>query len=84
MHFSECLVHAGLAVLSERTRFALFVDCTPVGIDTRKGWRPDSVGAGTAGEWGAGEPVSRGQGSGGQGAPMGVALPRAMNTVGRL
>jgi hypothetical protein len=50
MHFSESLIHSGLAVLSERTRYAMFVDCTPsaiatgdVAIDTRVGYRPDCV-----------------------------------------
>ena len=50
MHFSEALIHAGLAVLSERTRYAMFVDCTPsaiatgnVAVDTRVGYRPDAV-----------------------------------------
>ena len=50
MHFSEALIHAGLAVLSERTRYAMFVDCTPSAIatgnyqtDTRAGYRPAAV-----------------------------------------
>lgn len=50
MHFSEALIHAGLAVLSERTRYAMFVDCTPstiatgdVATDTRVGYRPADI-----------------------------------------
>lgn len=50
VHFSESLIHAGLAVLSERTRYAMFVDCTPseiatgdVATDTRVGYRPNGV-----------------------------------------
>jgi ectoine hydroxylase-related dioxygenase (phytanoyl-CoA dioxygenase family) len=50
MHFSEALIHAGLAVLSERTRYAMFVDCTPsaiattdVATDQRVGYRPRCV-----------------------------------------
>ena len=50
VHFSEALIHAGLAVLSETTRYAMFVDCTPSamatgdkGTDTRVGWRPEEI-----------------------------------------
>ena len=50
VHFSEALIHAGLAVLSETTRYAMFVDVTPsdiatgdVGRDQRRGYQPASV-----------------------------------------
>ena len=50
VHFSEALIHAGLAVLSETTRYAMFVDCTPSAMatgdkstDTRVGWRPQEI-----------------------------------------
>eukprot|EP01045_Picozoa_sp_COSAG04_P026219 COSAG04_NODE_3600_length_2678_cov_2.374564_2_plen_302_part_00 len=40
LHFTEALIHAGNAVLSDRTRYALFFEVTAPGLDRRIGWRP--------------------------------------------
>ena len=40
LFFSEALMHTAVQVLSERTRYSLFIACTPQGLTTREGWRP--------------------------------------------
>lgn len=41
LFFTECLIHSAVDVLSEQTRYALFIACMPPGVSsTRVGWRP--------------------------------------------
>ena len=40
LFFTEALIHSAVQVLSERMRYALFIQCTPQGVTTREGWRP--------------------------------------------
>ena len=50
LFFSEATIHSAVSVLSERTRYAMFVACTPAGVSTRYGWRPKQD-AGVAWSW---------------------------------
>ena len=43
LHFTESLLHAGNAVLSEQTRYAMFFEVVAPGTDRRAGWRPSFI-----------------------------------------
>lgn len=43
LHFTESLCHAGIAVLSDRTRYAMFFEVAAPGTDRRVGYRPDWI-----------------------------------------
>ncbi len=41
LFFTECLIHSAVDVLSEQTRYALFIACMPLDVSSaRVGWRP--------------------------------------------
>jgi hypothetical protein len=40
LFFSEAMIHCAVDVLSDSTRYAMFIACAPSGIETRVGWRP--------------------------------------------
>lgn len=48
VHFSEATIHAGVAVLGERPRYAFFFAATRPGLDRRVGWRDTKA----VGPWG--------------------------------
>lgn len=51
LFFTEALIHSAVQVLSEQTRYCLFIQCTPQGVTTREGWRP-AEDAGVEWSWG--------------------------------